>query len=723
MSVLKINSINHDNILHDDFNSLTSNNEIEFSRQKIAVIYGPNGTGKTTITKALTCEGKNSFYNVEYNSVNYKNDKSFFHIIMEHKNRNIIKGETKDFILKDNIKKEYELKELLEEKKAAFVESTINLLKDFGITTMGNNLFKLLMKKPYFLVLRDCANRLSKGRNTDYEAIIKAFTSICKKALNQNEINEKKLDFVLKDYPSESSIIKKLKELVNTNIGLNPQIAKIEQHDDAINILEKYHDLDHCIVCDNLNISPNDLAEKKREHRQIIIDLLDEKVKKILHSIQSSFLLNDPFEIKSKIIKMCETGDTNILTKLNSDIDSTIEYFIAKLENSLYDNFHINDITNLYTEYNKLISSQIELTDDDVLYIERIINENIRTELSVKRDNDKNIRIYIGNNQITDEELPLSTGEQNFISLSFELLKAKNNSDCKVVVLDDPISSFDSIYKTKIVFAIIKILDNKDSIILTHNVDLLRLLEAQYKNCYNLYMFYNSHYANNGFIKINKKEKELLLHLNELIAFFRSKVFEYVISYDLFFMSMIPFMRGYSHLLLGNNYTILTGLMHGYKTESVDVKNIYSNLFGHEIDKRYKKSCNLSVSDILKVNIQNNTEIINANKYPLMNQTLIHTLTYLQIRLIVEKTLVKKYNIDTDKSKQLGQIIDVAFPSSDDTTINLRVTLTSKKTLINEFNHFEGNLSIFQPAIDISTQALLEEKNAIIELVEEIEKL
>ena len=35
-----------------------------------------------------------------------------------------------------------------------------------------------------------------------------------------------------------------------------------------------------------------------------------------------------------------------------------------------------------------------------------------------------------------------------------------------------------------------------------------------------------------------------------------------------------------------------------------------------------------------------------------------------------------------------------------------RIRLTSKKTLINEFNHFEGNLSIFQPAIDITDQVL-----------------
>lgn len=82
---------------------------------------------------------------------------------------------------------------------------------------------------------------------------------------------------------------------------------------------------------------------------------------------------------------------------------------------------------------------------------------------------------------INREELPLSSGEQNFLSLTFEFLKAKN-SDKPIIILDDPISSFDSIYKNKIAYAIVKMLHKKKRIILTHNIDLLRLLDGQFKN-------------------------------------------------------------------------------------------------------------------------------------------------------------------------------------------------------------------------------------------------
>ena len=112
-------------------------------------------------------------------------------------------------------------------------------------------------------------------------------------------------------------------------------------------------------------------------------------------------------------------------------------------------------------------------------------------------------------------------------------------------------------------------------------------------------------------------------------------------------------------------------------------------------------------------------------KYPLLNRTLIHSFTYLFLRLLIEKKLVSKYNIDTESrggAKQLGQIISKAFPenSSNKDDIKNRVFLTTKKTLLNEFNHFEGNMSIFQPAIDISDYMLEKEKSDILTFINEL---
>lgn len=71
--------------------------------------------------------------------------------------------------------------------------------------------------------------------------------------------------------------------------------------------------------------------------------------------------------------------------------------------------------------------------------------------LTIERDENSRLRIYLSNQEFLGkarEELPLSTGEQNFLSLTFEFLKAKN-SECPIVVIDDPVSSFVPFIKIK----------------------------------------------------------------------------------------------------------------------------------------------------------------------------------------------------------------------------------------------------------------------------------
>lgn len=134
------------------------------------------------------------------------------------------------------------------------------------------------------------------------------------------------------------------------------------------------------------------------------------------------------------------------------------------------------------------------------------------------------------------------------------------------------------------------------------------------------------------------------------------------------------------------------------------------------------ESYSVNVTDIL----QKNTDaiaIMNPENFPLLNRTLKHSFQYLHLRLAVEKALVDKFHIDTTRNAQLGQIISNAFPDDNDIDqIRSRIILTSKKTLINEFNHFEGNLSIFQPAIDITDQALSAEKADLMTFIENLQE-
>ncbi len=209
----------------------------------------------------------------------------------------------------------------------------------------------------------------------------------------------------------------------------------------------------------------------------------------------------------------------------------------------------------------------------------------------------------------------MSTGEQNFLSLTFEFLKAKN-SKCPIVVIDDPVSSFDSIYKNKVTYAIVKMLHHKKRIVLTHNTDLIRLLDGQYKRCFKLYLLNNTDGELNGFIQLKNNEQEMLISLEKLLTAFRESVPSHVVNPELFLISMIPFMRGYANIVCNRPlFKSLTQVMHGYKTEKVDIAIAYSELFGAH-PEQLPTSYEISVTDILSKTVDG-VHLLDIERFPL----------------------------------------------------------------------------------------------------------
>ena len=411
-----------------------------------------------------------------------------------------------------------------------------------------------------------------------------------------------------------------------------------------------------------------------------------------------------------------------IITEILTEIAVYKHIFAIVLQNAILDVYEQVDITATYREYHELISSTPDISQEDYLYIQEIVSNSMSKRLSVERDESRRLRIRLSNQEflgLPRDELPLSTGEQNFLSLTFEFLKAKNSA-APIVVIDDPVSSFDSIYKNKVVYAIVKILHHKKRIVLTHNTDLIRLLDGQYKHCFKLYLLNNTDGEVNGFIPLRNREQDMLISLEKLLEAFRNDVPRSVQNFELYLISMIPFMRGYANIANKRDiFESLTQVMHGYKTDSVDIAHAYTELFGNP-DGIIPPSYSVTVADILLKSVDAVT-IVDTNTFPLLNRTLKHSFQYLYLRLAVEKALVDKFNIDTARNTQLGQIIAAAFPDDNDIEqIRDRIRLTSKKTLINEFNHFEGNLSIFQPAIDITDQALSTEKANLMSFIENL---
>ena len=732
--------IRNQNIFREKFQDFKNkDNKIKFGDNdkndvNIAVIYAPNGTGKTSLAKVLGTKQKDK--NIEFEAKFKKNtytteNNTIFHIIKDQSNRNIIEGKDSDFLIGDNINKEYKLRYEINDIINKEIEKIPKEIKNkFTLSSYKSNIIKSIKNQQ----LKSYLERLipaGKRKSINSDEFIKFILQT--NLIPIKDYDSEKFKFLCENYGDDKSIIYKILKLEEHKFIKNEQVAKIEENSDAMSILKKYNNKHECIVCDNPEYDSTKLFDKKQKSYDDVMKKLDPELTEILKSIIELFKYKatDPFDCKNIIIDAIKTGNLQKFHQMIQLIKSYLEIFETELNNYFYNLFKNDGVIALISEYKSLIKDVPPIEDEDMIFIQEFVSNALGREVILKRDNE-NLKLKLDEAEICgNEDLHLSNGEQNFISLTFEFLKAKKKSE-KIIVLDDPISSFDSIFKNKIAFCIIKFLMGKDLLILTHNMDLLRLLEYQLNKSYSLYLLNNSDKSVNGFIEVSKLEKDKLLNIDSLIRLFRGNkkedIHDYIKNEKEFIISLIPFMRGYANIVGDSeSYKKLSKVMHGYESRKINVTKIYNRLFRKKNEKKLETNYLFSAKDILENDLKR-IEIIDRNKYSLLDRTLYHTLTYLCLRLKVECTLVKKYKIKIDKKNmELGDIIKCAFniktiehDTQKQKFKHYKAKLSSKKTLLNEFNHFEGNMNIFQPAIDIDDDILDKEINEIDELLNQI---
>lgn len=364
---LKFEKIVNGNIFQSDFFDMSSNTNatIEFRESKncsggIAVIYGPNGTGKTSFAKVLECKKSDNdkMFIATYDNKSFGAEEQKFYVINDQLSRNVIKGGTSDYLIGANIRREYELKKKITVEFERIITDYIpkKLKNDFKISKMGDYLLDKLDDMQAKDYIKKIVNAKNRGRDINQNEFIAYIKAAIKREVT-DELEDAKLNFFVADC-SGTKIIDKIFKMELSTVICNSMVSMLEQKDDAITILEKYPHLHNCIVCDNKDFNYQELLDSKTTSRKEIYESLDEKAKKILEEIinDKSLKNDDPFNIKSNVLKFISDGEIEEFKKLEQELETYLQITINRILNTLYECLNESTLISDLDEYNGLIA-------------------------------------------------------------------------------------------------------------------------------------------------------------------------------------------------------------------------------------------------------------------------------------------------------------------------------------------------------------------------------
>lgn len=416
--------------LLNDINYLNVGDNIKINMEQNQVIFGANGIGKTTIYYKLKDQ------HTEYDYLDY--------------------GETKDLFKKNKKKIEVSLGinrlEELEEEIKGYEEilSSKNRMKQKGIKT--NAAASEISNKVWQKFKND--EELSKIEISDEE-----FKGI-KKIDNY-------LVFILSNFAGLKSI---------NDIGDELKLVDKNYLKKALSLIEPKvsEGIQKCPICDTPIDNLKDIIQRKID---ALAKINNEYLKKFIDEFDN---IIDDEDIREDFKKVLESV-------LNIEEEKFVDYFIVdgNLENIKNINEAITHKDNAIKELNNCLTRQQELFDSLISQKEMYtdyLKDNFKA--NVQFDNEKKI-VTISFDRNVDT---FSTGEINiilFITKLFGFL----GSEKTLLIIDDPISSYDLVNQYHIAYHLCKIINNdgKNVIMFTHNPDVVNIINSQYRKGYKYY--------------------------------------------------------------------------------------------------------------------------------------------------------------------------------------------------------------------------------------------
>lgn len=419
------------NDLLRDVEFLDIDENAKIDSEKNFIIFGSNGLGKTTIYKNL----KNKYPDFDY--LDYE--------------------ETKDLFKKNKSKIEIslginKLEDLLAQKE--------QIEKDLSIQTF---------LKPKHITSKKAAKDISVELEKKYAA-----KEISKIDLEVNEFKEiKKIDRYL------GYVLHNFKALQEIN-DISSELEVVDKNylRQALSLLDKNMDNDTsiCPVCGSHVVNLKQLVHQKIEQlSQIRNECLNRFVEEYGSQLSNESISEEFLTIKNAVKNITEENLVNYFV-VDGSVDTIKrinETHIKKDEVSK----EINDCLHKQTE---LFYSLIQQKDMYTDYLQDHFNaavdfDSIKKVVEIKLE--RNVDTY-------------STGEINlilFITKLFSFL----GSEKQLLIIDDPISSYDLVNQYHIVHHLCRIITNKGKhvIVFTHNPDVINVVNSQNQSGYSYFFF------------------------------------------------------------------------------------------------------------------------------------------------------------------------------------------------------------------------------------------
>ncbi len=486
---------------------------IKIETNALNIKYGLNGVGKSTLSRAIylkankneeeirnllpygeedtnkiavdgVCFNKVMIFDEKYvNSYLFEKEgvlENSFNVFLrsekcEELSENITKmlNDLKEIFNKDSrIRK---LEELLPSFNETLKYSNGNISKKGGVGEFlkGNGAgfdkyVSLSRYKPFYTMDTSKISKWAKWRNDGTNYIIDNSCPFCTEKLQKSIIDDNNLiSKVFKNsaLTTASSIIEYLENAKNLNFISEDSYNKLIKLIDTKNVEAQ--------LTDELEA----LARETNYLIEIISKIQDFKPLKV--TLQEVNDINNYLDLliidKGKIDRFY---NTNLIFSLADDVQSKVQDL--KKQTGL--------LTGLFKQYNNYLNNIIRERREDINYFFKLAGFPYKFEFSIKGEDNTSTFLVpndIDNYRVTEPNKHLSWGEKNAFSLVMFMFEAINN-DADLIILDDPITSFDKDKK----YAVIKrLFDNKrvsftEKTVLMITHDLQPLIDLVYNNMF-----------------------------------------------------------------------------------------------------------------------------------------------------------------------------------------------------------------------------------------------